>query len=273
MNKFLLFSAAAVAAGCLRAAIQPIEGTNVVGFAALNAPVSTNTIITVPFEACMGNGAPGTLADLVATNGLTSHASDPALADQLVVLTTGDAGQVYYYYWYATDAGWTGIETEKLMPGGTNGVVTPPAATAFTLDRGLGFWIKRAPGASQTLYVKGQVSSAKQATPIDVGLNLVGYGTVSSFSLNGGGVDWTGAYGGTGNTSTSDKIIVCNGGGTFTEYFYFVKPESWGAAYDALSNKWITKSYEVADVTLAAGQGFWYLRRGAGSFTFHPDGE
>jgi len=273
MKRFLMFSAAAVAAGCLQAAIQPIEGTNVVGFAAVSAPVSTNSIITVPFEACLGEGASGMLADLVATNGLTSHASDPASADQLVVLTTNDTGQVYYYYWYQSGTGWTGIETEKLMPGGTNGVVTPPAATAFAVDRGLGFWIKRAPGATQTLYIKGQVSAAKQATLIEEGLNLVGYGSVTNFSLNGAGVDWTGAYGGTGNTTTSDKIIVCSGGGTFTEYFYFVKPEAWSSAYDVLSNKWITKNYEVADVTLSVGQGFWYLRRGTGAFTFRPDGE
>lgn len=271
MKKFLMITAALASAGWMQAAMPALEGTNVVGFAAIGVPGGTNSIVTVPFEACLGAGVSGMLSDLVATNGLTSHASDPASADQLVVLTTNETGQVYYYYWYETVAGWTAITTEKLMPGGTNATVNPPAATNFPIARGLGFWIKRAPGAAQTLYVKGQVSSAKQATLIEEGLNLIGYGSVTNFTLNG--LDWTGAYGGTGNTATSDKILVCNGGNSFTEYFFFVKPVGWDTAYDALSNKWITKDYQVATGTIPAGQGFWYLRRSTSSFTFRPDGE
>lgn len=273
MKKVLMITAAVAVAGLVRAAIQPIEGTNVVGFAEVSAQAAANSIITVPFEACLGDGAPGMLSDLVSTNGLTSHASDPSLADQLVVLTTNGATQVYYYYYYKTGDGWTGITSSMLMPDGSSAPQTPPAATAFEISRGLGFWIKRVASASATLYVKGQVSSAKQATEIATGLNLVGYGAVQSFTLNDSGLDWTGAYGGTGNTATSDKILVGNGDGTYTEYFFFTKPTGWPTGYDALNNKWITKSYTLPSASIAAGQGFWYLRRGAGSFTFQPDGE
>jgi len=160
-----------------------------------------------------------------------------------------------------------------VMPDGDPATVTPPAASAFALSRGLGFWIKRAPSASSTLYVKGEVSTAKQSTAINPGLNLVGYGTVSAFTLNTSGIDWTGAYGGTGNTRTSDKILVVAADGSFTEYFYFVKPDGWPAGYDALDHKWITQSYALPTATIPAGTGFWYLRRGSGSFAFKPDGE
>jgi hypothetical protein len=272
MKKFSLFIGVCAAAVFVQADMPTITGTNVVGFAEIGlAAGTTNTIITVPFEACLGSGA-GKLADLVATNGLTSAAADPAAADQLVVLTTNANEWVYYYYWLQSGQGWTAITTEKLMPGGTNATVNPPAATDFPIARGLGFWVKRASAGATTLYVKGQVSSAKQSTEIRTGLNLVGYGTVQAFTLNGSGIDWTGAYGGTGNTSTSDKILVMNGGGSFSEYFYFTKPSGWGDAYTALNGKWITKNYELATATITAGQGFWYLRRGTETFTFKPDG-
>ena len=276
MKKFLMLTVAFAAAGMVRAAIQPIPGENVVGLAPVAAPAGANTIITVPFEACLeGSGTDGMLSDLVATHGLTSVASvdDAASADQLVVLTTLGADQVYYYYWLQTGAGWTRITTEQIMPDGTTRTLTPPEANAFALERGLGFWIKRAPGTGSTVYVKGQVSSDQQATPVSAGLNLIGYATVASFTLNDPGINWAGAFGGTdGRTSTSDKILVVNADGSFTEYFYFVKPSGaeWNA-YAALDNKWITQDFTLATEPLAAGQGFWYHRRGPGSFTFMPD--
>ncbi len=272
MKRILMFTAALAVAVCSRAAIQPIDGANAVGFAAITAPGIGSTIITVPFEACLGSGAAGMLSDLVATNGLTS-AGDPAAADQLVVLTTSGPSQVYYYYWYQTGIGWTKITTEKIMPDGSLQTLTPPEANAFAIARGLGFWIKRSAVSATPVYVKGQISSAHQTTAINPGLNLVGYASLSDFTLNDSGIDWTGAYGGTGNTKTSDKILVVNTDGTFTEYFYFVKPDGWAAGYSALDHKWITSGYTLANVTIPAGQGFWYLRRGTGSFPFHLDGQ
>lgn len=274
MKKVMMFTAVLVMAGLARAQIPPIEGGNVVGFIPVAAAADVNSIITVPFEACMGEGA-GKLADMVSTNGLTSHASDPDGADQLVVLTLDSEDQVYYYYWYKTGDGWTPITTDKLMPDGSEVAKNPPAASAFSVSRGLGFWIKRKASENATVYLKGQVTEAAQSTAIAPGLNLVGYGAVEAFALNGSGVNWTGAYGDTvtGNTANSDKILVSNGSGGYTEYFFFKKPTGWPSAYDALDGKWITKNYAVADVTVPAGKGFWYLRRGAGSFNFQPDAE
>ena len=274
MKKIAMFTAVLVTAGFVRAQIPPIEGTNVVGFIPVTAAAGVNSIITVPFEACMGAGA-GKLADMVSTNGLTSHASDPDGADQLVVLTLDGEDQVYYYYWFKTGDGWTPVTTAKLMPDGNEVAKNPPAASAFEVSRGLGFWIKRKASENTTVYLKGQVTEAAQSTAIAPGLNLVGYGTVGTFELNGSGVNWTGAYGDdvTGNTANSDKILVSNGSGGYTEYFFFKKPAGWPEAYDALDGKWITKSYGLANVTIAAGKGFWYVRRGTSSFNFQPDGE
>lgn len=276
MNKVVLTLAALFAVGLAQAAMLPVTGTNAVGFVAVTAPAGANSIVTVPFEACLGAGEAGMLADLVATNGLTAHASDAASADQLVVLTTNGVDLVYYYYWHKTNEGWKEITSEQIMPDGSKATLTPPAATNFPVARGLGFWIKRVAGSGSVLYVKGQVSSAKQATAVSPGLNLVGVGRAEAFTLNGSGIDWTGAAGTNGISSTTDRILVCNGDGTFTAYYYFVKRQGSASYYDQFDNKWVESTSTgpaLSSRMIPAGQGFWYHRRGAGSFTFRPDGQ
>jgi hypothetical protein len=276
MKKLLTLTAVIATAGLVHATITPIEGNTVGLMKVAVAGGGTNTIISVPFEQCLGGGASGMLKDLVATTGLTSHASDPASADQLIVLTTNGADRVYYYYWLKSTGGWTPSKTYKVVDG-TEVVFTPPAASAFPIARGLGFWIKRT-GSAADVYLKGQVATANQATVITNGLNLVGYAYSEGLTLNDPLVSWAGANGGSGNTVTSDKIMVVNDNGTFSEYFYFVKPAAWpnelrGVDYSALSGKWINNNYTAASVTIPAGKGFWYLRRGTAGFTFKPKGE
>lgn len=277
MKKVVLMVTALSAMGLARAAMLPVTGTNTVGYVSVAAPAGANSIVTVPFEACLGAGAAGMLADLVATNGLTAHASDAASADQLVVLTTNGTSQVYYYYyWLKTGDGWQEITTEQIMPDGSKATLTPPEATNFPVARGLGFWIKRVAGATSSLYVKGQVSSEKQSTLIQSGLNLVGIASVEAITLNGSGIDWSGANGANGISSTTDKILVCNGDGTFTTYYYYVKRAGASSYYDQFTNKWVESTSTgpvLPSRTIPAGQGFWYHRRGAGSFEFHPDGQ
>ena len=274
MKKLLMITAALTLAGLVRAAIQPIEGSNVVGFAEVTAQGGENTIITVPFESCLENGAAGMLNDLVATCGLTAHATDPAQADQLIVLTTNGTTQVYYYYYNDTEDGWTAITSSMLMPDGSSQALTPPAATNFPLARGLGFWVKRVASVDTNLYVKGQVSAAKQATEVAQGLNLIGYGALQSFDINS--VNWTGAYGANGISNTTDRIMVGNGDGTYTTYFYYVKKVGSSSYYDQFTNKWVKSTATgpaLPTANVPAGQGFWFHRRGTGAFTFRPDGE
>lgn len=274
MKKISLFFTVFAACGLARADIQSITGANTVGFVSVTAPATANTIITVPFEACLGAGASGTLADLVATNGLTSSASEPENADQLVVLTTNGTDLVYYYYWLETGAGWTPADTTILLTNGASVAITPPAASEFELARGLGFWIKRVSGSEGAVYLKGEVAEGKQATLINEGLNLVGIANTESFTLNDSGIDWTGAYG-TNATSSADKIIVCKSDGTFTQYYFYQREGATGY-YAQFTNKWVESTStgpSLPSETIQAGQGFWYYRRGANAFIFRPDGE
>jgi len=276
MKKFLMLMTALAAAGWVRAEMPPLDGTNVVGFAAVNAAGGANTLITVPFEACLNAGTPGVLADLISTNGLVSHASDPGAADQLIVLTTNATMQIYYYYWLKAGEGWKGVETSVKMPNGSSFAVTPVAASEFPVARGLGFWIKRVAGAAADVYVKGQVSGARQATAISEKLNLIGYGSVEAFSLNNSGIDWTGVTGAGLKLYESDTIMLPKTGGGFTTYFYYVNA-SPPAPHVSLTNKWVESTasgLQAASGTIAAGQGFWFNRlTGHGSFTFRPNGQ
>jgi len=270
MNKGWMTFAVVAAAGLVHAAMQPIAGTNVVGFVEIAAPAAENTIIAVPFEACLQAGVPGKLGDLVSTYGLTAHSSDPALADQLVVLTVDEGSPAYYYYYNNAEAGWTAIATEQEMPDGSKKTLTPPAASAFDVARGQGFWIKRVAGSGSAVYVQGQVSGAKQATSIGEGLNLISYASLESFDLNA--INWTGAAGAGGISASTDRILVSKGDGSYyTTYHYYT-----GGSKTEFNGKWVSTTGTIAlpAANIPAGQGFWYLRRsGNGAFTFKPDGE
>lgn len=272
MKKILMIVAAMAVAGWVQADMATISGDNVVGFAAVTAPGAVNTIVTVPFEACMGAGSAGMLADLVVTNDLTSHTSLADSADQLIVLTTNETGQVYYYYWLKAGDGWTGITSAKVMPDGSTKTVTPIAAADFPVARGLGFWIKRVASENSTLYIKGQVSSAHQATPVGKGLNLIGYGTVNpTFSLNT--LNWTGVHGAGLDTFNADRVLVSNGSGGYKIYYYYVNATP-PAGHEAFTNRWIesTSTGFALPAAITSGKGFWYDCKSEGGFTFLPDG-
>jgi len=268
MKKTLIVVAVLAATGLVRADVSSINSTNMVGYVAVaNSVNQTNTIITVPFEGCLSNGAAGFLADLVSTSGLTA-ASNPAQADQLVVLTTDTHGLVYYYYWLQAGQGWTATNTETVLPGGTNNITSVTTnANVFQISRGLGFWVKRVnPSANNApVFVQGQVSTNIQSITVKPGLNLVGFASPGSFSLND--FTWNGVYAPTSkvNTASNDHIMVVLPGGIVTNYFYFKQPPgiAWAkAAYSNANNKWIDANFNPETDKIPAGQGFWYLRRG-----------
>jgi len=278
MKKILIITLALSVVGLANAAIQPLEGTNVVGFSAVPANLGTNQIITVPYVGCMTNDSAIFLSDLVSINGLVSAngEANAGAADQLIVMTTNtNAELVYYYYYLDSGSGWTAIGTTAKNLNGTESDVTPDPASDFDVARGMGFWLKRVAGSTGDVYVKGELSTSNPSTEIVNGLNLVGYGTAATMKLNS--VNWTnavsetGADGGNGLTTTSDKIIVVENDGSLSYYYYFTRPDTGWDAYPAGSN-WITEDYVITDVTIPAGQGFWYLRRGVDVFNFEPDG-
>lgn len=276
MKRFYLIAAFMATAGLALAGMN-IPSENAVGFVEVDSFTSgAATVLTIPFEACLGGGNSGMLSDLVSTNGLISSADNAAQADQIVVLIRDGNDLAYNYYWLKTGAGWTGIETAELMPDGSETGRNPPDADEFEIARGLGFWLKRPVGSAQaTVYLKGQVPTGDQSTAIVPGLNLVGISSLEQLSINGG-IDWTGAFGGDPVAPYfADKLMVPNGTGGFKDYYYFKKPA--GQAYEEYE-EWDEKWLEVisggalqpTSDTLEIGKGFWYLRRADSGFDLEP---
>jgi hypothetical protein len=269
MKKIMVLLAALSVVGTARATISAILGDEDVGVIATSAPgfESANgiQILAVPFAKCMGNGA-GTkvmLGSLVSTLNLTaqSNPNDKGSADQLIVLTTNGTTAIYYYYWLQLDNGakvWSAMKT-TLLNGTEQTEITPPAASAFEVARGEGFWLKRPLGAtSVTLYLKGQVATANDTVAMEPGLNLMSLGAVTNCALNSAAINWGTRTGG----STPDKLMVVNpdGSGSWVQYIYS-------------AGKWLEQSGEEfieTTATVAPGQGFWYVRRGTSDLTFTP---
>jgi hypothetical protein len=259
MKKYLAIAAAVALAGLTRAEITPMDGDNDVGFLSLTVPTgSCSVVVSVPFEKCLGSGEAGMLADLVSTNLLVGSNSDPAEADQIVALTTNAAGELlYYYYWLKNGAGWTTSVTTRINADPTN--VVPPAADAFPVARGLGFWLKRPAGSAVAgVYLKGQVSTVSSPLTLKPGLTLIGLGVFTTTSINSSSIGWGTRNPGSGLTGM-DKLYLINNGTDLAEY-----------KYDGTSQKWVDNDWGATEAGVAAGEGFWYLRRGSQDLTFTP---
>lgn len=261
MKKLLILTAVIAAAVAVRATTV-IQGENGVGFIEVTIPEgASQKILSVPFEACLGGV--GMLSDVISTNGMKSSASNPADADQIVVLTTNASGPVYYYYWHKTGTGWETNHTVKLGGGPTN--VIPVVASNYPVARGLGFWLKRPSGATgTTLYMKGQIptNSAAVDLPGNNTFTLIGYGALEPVDINTNAVIWTSRYDGGVLGQDQVRIVtnVATASAPLEEYTFWGDPD----------NLWLTTAGTTNAVIINPGDGFWYLRRGAGSATFKP---
>ena len=264
MNRILILMAVATAAGLALADSPVIEG-NGVGLVEVTVPTTGSKILSVPFEKPLGTpGQAGVLSELIATNDLKGAAANAADADQIVVLTQTNVSEVltdvYFYYWYQTNVGWTPHQT-KVLGGDVQATITPPDADEFALARGKGFWLVRPTGASGTkLYVTGQIPESSVAVDL-IGNNtftLIGFGALDDRDINDDEVTWTGRY--DGGALGQDQLRIVSDAGVMSTYTF------WGAP----DNLWLTPAGTTNLVTIKPGEGFWYLRRDASATTFTP---
>lgn len=266
MKKSLVILTALLVAGFVFADIDPIEGGQTAGMVEISVPglQSGNAIqiLAVPFAQCIGNagGSSVKLADLVSTFNLVADDSDAVAADQLIVLGEDNGTPVYFYYWLKDDGGnkvWTKLNTTSLS-GAEQQQIVPPEASAFAIARGNAVWLKRPEGASAaTVFLKGQVATSDPLVTIGVGLNLISFGGLTNCAINSVSLDWVPKDG-----LKSDKLLVLknDGSGEFDQYTY-------------RSGKWMVQDgtgFAVANVEVAPGKGFWYLRRGNASTSLTP---
>ncbi|MBR2839157.1 MAG: hypothetical protein IKE55_10265, partial [Kiritimatiellae bacterium] len=227
------------------------EDTLVVGSAnmigVLNVSVSTNELsaLAVPWTA-FGGGAI-TVADYVRTGTLSED-------DQLQAY---DAENDVFLAWSLKDDGtWEAMETYKES---TGEIIQAPEANEYLLPRGKGVWLNRYDVSDEkSVYLVGEwVPNRACTTPLKAAeggapsWNLVGNPfvdpvDVSTFAQDG------------------DQIQVPTSG---LPKNYEKRNGVWGywttERYERRPGVWATRSkFEVEDVAIPAGTGFWYLNNG-----------
>jgi hypothetical protein len=266
MKRSLILMAAVTAAG-LALADPPVINGNSVGLVEVTVPTTGSKILSVPFEKPLGTtpGQAGVLSELIATNDLKgASVGSEADADKIVVLTQANVGgnmtNVYYYYWYQTDVGWTPYQT-KVLGGPVEGSITPPTANTFELARGKGFWLVRPTGATgNKLYVTGQIPTNSAAVTLKGNntFTLIGFGALNDRDINDDEVTWASRYDGGG--LGQDQLRLVSDEGVMSTYTY------WGGD----DNQWLTPAGTTNTVAIKPGEGFWYLRRDTLDTTFTP---
>lgn len=260
MKKSLLILSL-IAAGTVVQAQLGIQGDNVVGFTdtALSA---THTALAVPFVSCTNTTIP--ITELVATDNLTGNAT-AASADQLIVFDS--AATNYYYYYLNGSKVWTAMNTIKAGVPGSVVVETAPAPETLTLSKGFSFWLKKQ-AATTNVFLQGQVDASAQSTTIGAGFNLVGSSYPASLNLNATTMTWSSITG-----IGLDEVFVAGADGVYSKLVW--KTDAWKKAYVTTNWNEVLQDF-VATTTwsnapaIPEGAGFWYNRKGSGTFNFNP---
>ena len=229
MKKLLSIAVAALAS----AAIAELVNVADVGITAVSTTLE-NTIVAVPYESLRGITS-GTIAvaDVVKTDGLPGG----------TILYAYDKNSNSYYAW--------GIDNGAWVPAATVTKDTPkPASSAgsanYTVSTGSAIWLclPSVPNGTQTFYLYGKYV-APGTVAFAAGRNLVA--NISQSEVSNLADRITGAQKG-------DMIIAPDG----TMYT------------NSRKGRWVSggETPTIGLPTIAAGQGFWYIAKGAGSINW-----
>lgn len=241
MKKMIALTFALAAAAAL-ADTTNLVGQTFSGYTAVSLGAGTNTMIGVVYQACGTSSGTIAATDLVSTYGLTGVASkgEAGNAAKLLVLPSGatPGAGAYEEYYLNSSTGWT--------PTADDGGVS---YTETTLAAGDAVFLSNP--STTTAYIKGGVISqvSKPTTTCTPGYNLVSSVSTEAYSL--GDLTFTTPNGAARMPGgAADKIILQNPPRTF---WYYSKSgtSEWR---DMSSN-----AVDLDDITLAAGEGFWYV--------------
>ena len=211
--------------------------------------------ISLNFDAVGGGGID--IQNLIATNNLIAG-KDAGSSDRIQIWD-GTAFTTYYYRAYkATNPGrfllgpcWVAVNSASVK-----------ATTSIT--NGVGVWFARpdtAP-ATATIRIAGEVSDTANNVQINPGFNMIGLAFPVDVEVNSEScpIDWTTCAVAGKDAGSSDRIQIWDGT-AFTTYYYraykATNPGKFtiGPCWVAVNNASVK-----ADLTLHAGEGFWYAR-------------
>ncbi len=239
--KSLLAVASAVVAGSVLAAVV---SQNELGRIEINSG-TTNTIVAVPFVKVADGGAipPN---EMVLTNNFA--------AGDILIYKDGETWKAWVMN---TSSGWTPTAVN------TDGKDYGAAANNATMARGNAIWVIRS-SAERPFYIYGQIGANIASTSTTAGTasqpvyNMMGnpnpataYTLINSSSVLNSA---------SGTPLTGDTIQIPMAGGVgVQEYVYNSSKSKWRKATD---QDGIVKMVDAGEVTIAPGQGFWYVSKG-----------
>ncbi|MFA5204725.1 MAG: hypothetical protein WC708_10020 [Lentisphaeria bacterium] len=216
------------------------------GFVRVSVPPATQSLVALPFapfdtavNAVMAGQLTGAATEITADYLHKWDAATQAYASAFKAANTNDPAKDGN--WFIDSTNWT------------------PAGMTFT--PGEGFFVENRQAAAQSLYLMGQlVLDDQKAVTLSSGLNLVAYPYSTRIALNSTALKSSGAFGTADLTGYPDLFTATVPSASFWLKALTNDPND-GQWLDTVANAW-------AELYLVPGTGYWFNRRGTGSFTW-----
>ncbi|MBM4148605.1 MAG: hypothetical protein FJ224_06135 [Lentisphaerae bacterium] len=233
----------AVMSATLAFGIEPVPSVNVVGYAKIPQPPGLDLKSCI-FYVMDGSN---TLSGILGTNGVAG--TSETTADNVYLYIPNEGYKTYFLLSHANPSlnrKWIDADSFELA---TNEVLP-----------GVGFWIRNRNSQTNHYIHLGEAElDATVTATVLPGLQMLAYPYSANANINGA-LSLTNGIAGAGETS-ADNIYIYTSGTGYKTYFLL------SHANPSLNRKWIdADSFEVADVDVLAGQGFWYRSRASSSF-------
>ena len=233
-----------------------VVSSNIVGYQRLDIPANGYALLANPFVE-VGTGSTTPVG--YAINEMFTDDTDNSTAANAA--TAADQIQV----WDATTQGYsTYFFSSRVSTGKAWATVAKPRdAATTTFDFGDGYWYLNRGSEAYSLTVSGEVSTKEVVVTLEPGYTLICNPFPADLPLNSENIDWATAGSTPANAATAaDQIQLWNAETQgYTTYFF--------SGRTTPANQWASVGAPRVATTdvIPAGQGAWYLNRGASAIT------
>jgi len=227
MKKFVVMLAVIGVAMVLGVQAQDVTSVNVVGYQNTDVDAAEYVLVAAPFYVMGTDNSIQTIFGDQFTGGANAGEGDQILFWD---------GSEYKINWKHTSGTW----------------VEEGFASTQAIDQARGFWVKSNAGGDQVMSLLGEVVDDAVVTQrVSNGLNLLAYPYNASILVTNTTLDAV-AQGGA-DPGAGDNLIKWNAG-----------IQDYETYWKHTSGNWVKDGFADNDAVLGMGEGFWYVRRGAG---------
>ena len=241
-------------------AMAQVQSANIVGYQQITLD-QKYTILGINFTAVDGSNI--SLQDAVPyATGMTKANVDSA-ADQIQIQNAAGTYDIYYLSngYNAKGNAVSGLDGKWAAAG-------KYVVSDATLAPGTAFWFVRKDATSPiTINIAGGVSMiASNSKGIDGTYKLIANPYPTALPLNDG-IPYVAGMTKANVDSAADQIQIQNAAGTYDIYYLSNGYNAKGNAVSGLDGKWAAAGkYVVADASIPAGKGAWFVRKGSTDF-------